>query len=105
LFIKSHQYRLDTDSWTSRRFRRQVGTWLAFRFPHIGHVEDPTVKPKPPIPLLREILVALAVKLALLLGIWIAFFSGTAPDAADPAQVSRAILERPTVPAHPMQKE
>jgi hypothetical protein len=63
------------------------------------------MKPKPPRPLVREILVILAVKSVLLFGIWAAFFSGTAPDANDPAQVGRAILDRPTLPAHPAKKE
>jgi hypothetical protein len=60
------------------------------------------MKPKP---LMREILLILAVKSVLLFGLWAAFFSGGAPDANDAAQVGRAILDRQTVPTHPPDKE
>lgn len=59
------------------------------------------MKPKPPKPLVREIVVILAVKSALLFGLWAAFFSGAVPDANDPAQVGWAILDRQTVPKPP----
>jgi hypothetical protein len=63
------------------------------------------MKPMPSTPLVREILVILAVKFVLLFGIWAVFFSGPRPDAADPAKVGRAILDRPTVAAHPAHKD